>query len=115
MAEVKKKIGTPFKQGNPGRQKGATNKVNRLVKDVFAQVFSDMQDDPKHSLKKWAAENHRDFYNMVTKLIPVQMEHAGEVINRLIIEDASKCQPLINDTDESNPGIQGESKSLQLP
>ena len=107
--------GRQFKPGNKGKPPGATNKVNRLVKDVFAQVFSDLQEDPKHSLETYARENKRDFYALVTKLIPVQLQHAGEVINRLIIEDSAKCEPLKIDTDESNPGIQGQPEGLQLP
>jgi len=96
---------TQFKKGNKGKPDGAVNKVNRLVKDVFAEVFTDLQKDPKANLKVWARANKGAFYALVTKLIPVQLDHAGEVINRIIIEDAQNCQPLINPPDESNPGI----------
>jgi hypothetical protein len=70
-----------------GRPAGQLNKVNRLVKDVFSEVFNELQNDPETSLESWARENKRDFYNLVTKLIPVQLDHAGEVIQRIIIED----------------------------
>lgn len=77
----------PFVKGMPktgGRQKGKSiNKNTRMVKDVFATVFSQLQTDRKASLKKWAKANPTEFYKLVSKLIPVQV--AGDIDNPLII------------------------------
>ena len=107
--------GKSFEIGNNGRPVGSVNKVNRLIKDVFSEVFNELQTDPETSLETWARKNQRDFYNIVTKLIPVQLDHAGEVIQRIIIEDNRNCKQL---EDEGNASIQGQSGSLpfsQLP
>lgn len=69
------KTRTSFKKGiATGRPKGATNKTTRAVKEVFATVFSDLQEDPKHSLEKWAKENITEFYKLATKLIPTEID-----------------------------------------
>ena len=65
--------GIPFKKGNPGKPKGATTKVNRLVKDVFAQAFHELQKDPKNNLAAFAQKYPRDFYALATKLIPTEI------------------------------------------
>ena len=75
----KKTVGVPFKEGNSGRPKGATGKVNRLVKDVVSDVFTHLQTDPtakkkRADLKSWAVDYPKDFYQIASKLIPVQME-----------------------------------------
>lgn len=63
----------PFEKGNAGKPKGATNKTTRLVKDVFAQVFSDLQDDPTVKLSEWAKTEPTEFYKLASKLIPTQV------------------------------------------
>lgn len=87
-----------------GRPAGTLNVATRLVKDVFAEVFNNLQQDKKHSLESWAKENKRDFYALVTKLIPVQLDHAGEIVQRIIVEDI---------THESNPSLPEERDSVQ--
>ena len=67
-----------FEQGNPGRPKGATNKTTRIVKDVFADVFNELQTDAyakkkKADLKTWAKNNPTEFYKLAAKLIPIQI------------------------------------------
>lgn len=64
----------PFEKGNSGKPKGATNKTTRLVKEVFADVFSELQDDPKANLAAWAKTNPTEFYKLSSKLIPTQLE-----------------------------------------
>jgi|GEM_PF-5275603 len=60
--------------GNPkGKPVGAGNKANKIVKDVFASVFSDLQDHPKAKLKEWAIKNPTEFYKLSSKLIPIQL------------------------------------------
>jgi hypothetical protein len=74
---------TQFKEGNKGKPVGAVNKTTRIVKEVFAQVFSDLQDDPKANLKVWAKDNPTEFYKLSSKLLPIQI--AGDAENPLMI------------------------------
>lgn len=67
-----------FEVGNPGKPKGAVNKSTRVVKEVFADVFSDLQEDKKANLKEWAKENPTEFYKLASKLIPVQLTGDAE-------------------------------------
>ena len=73
---------TQFKQGNPGKPKGAVNKTNRLVKEVFADVFTKIQDDKKANLEAWAKANPTEFYKLASKLIPLQL--AGDPENPFV-------------------------------
>lgn len=70
---------TQFKEGNPGKPKGAANKVTKLVKDVVSQVFNDLQEDKDaaYNLKNWAKEHPKEFYQIASKLIPLQMDVSG--------------------------------------
>jgi len=68
-----------FGKGNPGKPKGAVNKSTRLVKEVFAEVFSLLQDHPTANLQTWAETNPTEFYKLATKLIPTELEHAGGI------------------------------------
>lgn len=66
---------TQFKEGNPGKPVGAVNKTTRKVKEVFAQVFNELQEDPEqeYHLSKWAKKNSTEFYKLSSKLIPIQL------------------------------------------
>ena len=52
-------------------------KEHKLVKDVFAETFMDLQYLDKFSLKTWAMENPTEFYRLAAKLIPVQLTGEG--------------------------------------
>ena len=70
----------PYQKGKAkGRPKGAINKINKLIKDVFADVFYELQDDPKASLKAWAKENPGDFYKLGIRLVPTQVNISANV------------------------------------
>lgn len=76
MPAVKAKCaprGKPFAKGNPGKPKGAIHRSTKAVKDVFAEVFTKLQEDPKAKLIVWAKQNPTDFYKLATRLIPVQV------------------------------------------
>lgn len=62
-----------FKEGNAGKPKGAVNHSTRIVKEVFADTFSELQKDKKANLHVWAKENPTEFYKLVSKLIPLQL------------------------------------------
>lgn len=69
MAAIKGHV----KQG--GREKGTPNKVTKSVREAFQMVFTKLQEDEKqdYSLVKWAQDNPKDFYNLASKLIPLQI------------------------------------------
>jgi hypothetical protein len=67
------KRGKPFQKGEGGRPKGIQNKNTRLVKEVFINVFSELQDEKKTNLKEWAKENPGEFYKLISKLFPIQI------------------------------------------
>lgn len=67
-----------FKEGNPGKPKGAVNKTTKIVKDVFADVFTKLQSDPKAKLLVWAKANPTEFYKLSSKLIPIQLGNDPE-------------------------------------
>jgi len=70
----------PFVKGEaPGRPVGAKNKVTILVKDAFAQAFSELQDDDDVRLSAWGKQNPTEFYKLASKLIPIQL--AGDPDN----------------------------------
>lgn len=103
--------GVPFKKGNPGKPKGATTKVNRLVKEVFADVFHDLQADPKHNLKEFAHKYPRDFYALATKLIPTEITGGNggplETVIRFINEQErinGSDTDTASGTDKDSPG-----------
>ena len=69
------KEATQFKEGNPGKPKGAVNKTTKAVKEVFAEVFNQLQEDPEqeYHLTKWAKKNTTEFYKLSSKLIPIAL------------------------------------------
>lgn len=71
---TKKTIGIPFKEGNPGKPKGAKNKVTKTVKQAVLEVFLRLQDDPKHDLEAFAKKHPKDFYQIAAKLIPTEVD-----------------------------------------
>lgn len=62
-----------FQKDNPGKPIGAVAKTNKLIKEIFADVFYELQSDPKASLKAWAVENPGDFYKLGIRLVPTQV------------------------------------------
>ena len=70
---------TPFKKGNPGKPKGAVAKTTRLVKEVFADAFTELQADGRANLLNWAKENPTEFYKLASKLIPTQVNMEANI------------------------------------
>lgn len=63
-----------FEKGNPGKPKGAKNKVTKSFKELLQNTIDVLQDDPKANMETWAKENPTDFYKIASKLIPTELE-----------------------------------------
>jgi hypothetical protein len=77
----------PFKPGEGGRPKGAINKSTKLVKEVFADAFEELQKDPDNNLVEWGKREPTEFYKLASKLIPQQI--AGDHEQPLIAQNLS--------------------------
>jgi hypothetical protein len=86
-----------FGPGNPGKPKGATNKVARAAKDAIAKAADDLGGAER--LVAWVQEdpaNERVFWGTIyPKLLPLQVsgEDGGpipfELIERVIVKPAN--------------------------
>ena len=82
---------SPITVGNKigGRTFGATNKISRTIKQVFEQVFINLQDDPEAKLEVWAKNNPTEFYKLAVRLVPTQFipnENSEPITIRVIKE-----------------------------
>jgi len=68
----------PFEKGEGGRPKGAVNKSTKLVKEVFAEAFAELQEDEFTNLVTWGKDNPTEFYKLASKLIPMQLSNDPE-------------------------------------
>jgi len=59
-----------------GRTKGTPNKLSASVKDNVISVFEEI--GGTEHMKLWASENPTQFYNIYAKLLPLQLNGAGE-------------------------------------
>ena len=82
MSESVKKSKSNLPGPGPGRPKGIPNKVSRIAKEAIAQVFEDL--GSVDAMTAWARENPTPFYNMYAKLLPIQVDGAGENGEHLI-------------------------------
>ena len=80
-----------FEKGNPGKPKGATNKLTRTVKETVLAAFEELQSDPKANIITWGKSNPRDFYAIAAKLIPTEVSAnlALTGVKTILIEPAS--------------------------
>lgn len=93
-----------FEKGNPGRQTGTPNKTTKLVKEVFAEVFTKLQSDKSANLWAWGKENPTEFYKLASKLIPAQVSIAGDFNHNVMALDP------LNDT-TANDSLTEDSQS----
>lgn len=63
-----------FKKGEGGRPKGAVNKLTKTVRDVVQDTFDELQEDKRYSLKAFAKEYTKEFYQIAAKLIPTNIK-----------------------------------------
>lgn len=67
-----------FQKGNPGKPKGAKNKVTKTFKELLQNAVDALQDDPKANMVKWAKDNPTEFYKIAAKLIPTELQGSVE-------------------------------------
>lgn len=91
---MNKQRGIPFKKGEGGRPPGAVNKITRTVKEVFAKVFDELQDDPEANLQQWAKQNKTEFYKLSSKLLPIQIAGDPESPLALSVTDGLTFEQL---------------------
>lgn len=73
-----------FQPGNTvrGSRKGIPNKNAKSVRDVFAEVFHNMQQG-KNSLTEWAEKEPTDFYKLASKLLPQTVQSEMNIALRV--------------------------------
>lgn len=78
------------KREGAGRKQGVPNKLSATVKDNVIAVF-DQLGGVQH-MAEWAAENPSQFYNIYSKLMPLQVNGAGadgEHLSKVVVEFVS--------------------------
>ena len=124
----------PFEKGNTygtGRRKGAKNRVNRDIRQVFHDVYDAMGDnviDEKtgkpmnghQAMLIWARTSPTEFYRLYGKMIPSTQETPTDghenFIDELIFEDEQPKQVVAKDvTNDSKPVDVGNEGHKQLP
>ena len=68
-----------------GRVAGTPNKFTQTVKEVFSNVFNELQNDSKVNLKAWAKANPTDFYRLSIKLMPLEVATSVDKPPQLVI------------------------------
>ena len=84
--------GRPFKPGNPGKPKGAKNKISKNIKDNFEAVFEKL--GGIKGFCDWAKENRQTkgaFYQMYSKMLPTNVMLEGDL--PIIFEVSEKFLP----------------------
>lgn len=82
-----------FQKGNPGRQKGAKNRLTANVKETVLAVFNQLQGDEKHNLRAFAEKHPRDFYAIAAKLIPTEIKGDVKVTKVELLVRRTKNNP----------------------
>jgi len=59
-----------------GRVAGTPNKLSSTVKDNVITVFNEL--GGTDHMKTWASDNPTQFYNIYSKLLPLEVTGAGE-------------------------------------
>lgn len=76
----------PFKKGQGGRPRGATNLVTRTAKEAFQLAFDQL--GGWEGLAQWASkdpENRKVFYSLYARLIPTDVTSGGKELPQVIV------------------------------
>lgn len=69
---------------NAGRVAGKPNKLTATVRSLIEHTLNELQDDPKANLLAWAKRNPGQFYQLASKLIPVEVR--GDISGGITIQ-----------------------------
>ena len=75
------------KREGAGRKAGVPNKISATVKDNVISVFDEL--GGVQHMAKWAIDNPTQFYNIYSKLMPLQLTGAGdngEHLTKVVVE-----------------------------
>lgn len=67
----------PFEKGNDlgkGRPKGAVNALTRTFRDLLLKTIEEVNDTPGESLRDFARNYPKEFWQIAAKLIPVKVD-----------------------------------------
>jgi len=113
------------KSGNTkGRPKGIPNKTTMAAKEAFRFAFDTM--GGAENLAKWGKKNQTEFYKLYGRMIPVDMNHSGNInvsvpeVSRLIAEvfgggsipDASVSDQMGIGQEQIQSGTQGKADPM---
>lgn len=90
MGEKISGSGMGGKRAGAGRKKGSTNRLNRTMKDAFEATFKSLQRNKKARLFAWAKDNPTEFYKIVARMLPSQMNLSGKVTLEQLLTEAAK-------------------------
>jgi len=62
-----------------GRPKGSVNKLSGLAKENIAGVFNRI--GGTEAMAQWATENQTQFYQIYSKLLPIEATLSGDELN----------------------------------
>jgi hypothetical protein len=99
-----------FKEGNPGRPKGAINKITRTVKETVLAAFNEIQSDPKVNIISFAKTYPRDFYAIAAKLIPTEI--TGKIETKNTIDYSKLSDEALNEIINASRDNESESREV---
>jgi hypothetical protein len=70
---------TTFKKGNPGKPKGAENKITRAAKELFLSIMEGQVDHVKASLDKIRKKDPARYLEILSRFFPYFMPKKLEV------------------------------------
>lgn len=77
-----------------GRPKGSKNQFTNL-KEAFINVFEDIGGE--ETLSRWAKENLTEYYKIISKFIPKEIELAGEANDFISYQELLQLETKLSD------------------
>lgn len=74
-----------------GRQKGTPNKVTAVIRDAFREAFE--AHGGVKALVKWAKGNETEFYKLCGRLIPSEVNLAGDPERPVVVKFGGRYKP----------------------
>jgi hypothetical protein len=71
-----------FKEGNPGRPKGAVNKTTRQVKECLTEALNGQGDQIKIALQELYATDKGKYLDAISKLLPYEIAKKTDITSK---------------------------------